>query len=146
MEPVEEYQILFNITSGREDFFTENEAEYEDMMDELTREGKLDDISQCVKKTYIWDDEIEQYVEDDVEILYDNILEETKKKTESKNKKEEDLSVEEENKLAGEIEKYLTDNQIYPADVSASDTRIMVELHWEDWKHGHLRSNRRRWK
>ena len=68
MEPVEEYQILFNITSGREDFFTENEAEYEDMMDELTREGKLDDISQCVKKTYIWDDEIEQYVEDDVEI------------------------------------------------------------------------------
>lgn len=139
MEPVEEYQILFNITSGREDFFTENEAEYEDMMDELTREGKLDDISQCVKKTYIWDDEIEQYVEDDVEILYDNILEETKKKTESKNKKEEDLSVEEENKLAGEIEKYLTDNQIYPADVSASDTRIMVELHWEDWKHGHLR-------
>lgn len=86
MEPVTEYQILFNISADRDDFFTENDWEYEDMMDELTREGKLDDISQCVKKTYIWDDEIEQYVEDDVEILYDNILDETKKKTESKEK------------------------------------------------------------
>lgn len=86
MEPVTEYQILFNISADRDDFFTENDWEYEDMMDELTKEGKLDDISQCVKKTYIWDDEIEQYVEDDVEILYDNILDETKKKTESKEK------------------------------------------------------------
>lgn len=87
MEPVEEYQILFNITSGREDFFTENEWEYEDMMDDLTKEGALEDISQCVKKTYIWDDEIEQYIEDDVEILYDNILEETRqRKTESKDR------------------------------------------------------------
>lgn len=86
MEPVTEYQILFNVSADRDDFFTENDWEYEDMMDELTREGKLDDISQCVKKTYIWDDEIEQYVEDDVEILYDNIIEETKKKTESKDK------------------------------------------------------------
>lgn len=86
MEPVEEYQILFNVSADRDDFFTENDWEYEDMMDELTKEGKLDDISQCVKKTYIWDEELEQYVEDDVEILYDNILDETKKKTESKEK------------------------------------------------------------
>ena len=54
-------------------------------------------------------------------------------------KKEEDLSVEEENKLAGEIEKYLTDNQLYPTDVFAADTRVMVEIKWGDWKHEHLR-------
>lgn len=60
-------------------------------------------------------------------------------KDKNETKKEEDLSVEEENKLAGEIEKYLTDNQLYPTDVFAADTRVMVEIKWGDWKHEHLR-------
>ena len=41
---VEEYQILFNVTADRDDFYTEDESEYEEMMDELTREGALGDI------------------------------------------------------------------------------------------------------
>ena len=31
---VEEYQILFNVTADRDDFYTEDESEYEEMMDE----------------------------------------------------------------------------------------------------------------
>ena len=35
-ELVKEYQILFNVTADRDDFYTEDESEYEEMMDELT--------------------------------------------------------------------------------------------------------------
>lgn len=84
---VEEYQILFNVTADRDDFYTEDESEYEEMMDELTREGALGDISQCVRKVYIWDEEMEDYVEDEVEILYDSIREEMERPVRNKNVK-----------------------------------------------------------
>ena len=54
-------------------------------------------------------------------------------------KVEEDLSSAEEVKLADELIEYLEANQIYPSDVFAADTRVMVEIEWGDWKHDHLR-------
>lgn len=54
-------------------------------------------------------------------------------------KKVEDLSQAEEIILADEINTYLMKNQLYPVDVFAADTRVMVEIEWGDWKHDHLR-------
>lgn len=97
-------------------------------------------------KIYIWDnfdtttrdlqDEVEEFI---FKKLKEAIVNNTLSKYKKAGKKTEDLSVEEENKLAGEIEKYLTDNQLYPTDVFAADTRVMVEIKWGDWKHEHLR-------
>ena len=54
-------------------------------------------------------------------------------------KKTEDLSPAEEIDLADDINTYLMKNQLYPVDVFAADTRVMVEIEWGDWKHDHLR-------
>ena len=139
-EDVEEYIIsfepgeLYDQYGG--EFITENDWEADDLFEDLKEEHKLDQVDQYIRKVWEWDRVNEEYYETDVEVYF-NAGDELEYYDESK--KTEDLSVEEENKLADDIEKYLTDNQLYPVDVFAADTRVMVELHWGDWKHDHLR-------
>ncbi len=76
VDKVTEYQILFEPGCGLDDFYTEDENEYEQYFQELEDNNELDKISQCVKKDYIWNDENQDYEEDWVEILFDNINEE----------------------------------------------------------------------
>ena len=76
VENVTEYQILFEPGCGLDDFYTEDENEYEQYFQELEDNNELDKISQCVRKDYVWNDENQDYEEDWVEILYDNINEE----------------------------------------------------------------------
>ena len=139
-EDVEEYIIsfepgeLYDQYGG--EFITENDWEADDLFEDLKEEHKLDQVDKYMRKVWKWDRVNEEYYETDVEIYF-NAGDELEYYDESK--KTEDLSVEEENKLADDIEKYLTDNQLYPADVFAADTRVMVEIHWGDWKHDHLR-------
>ena len=105
-----------------------NEADVEEE-NKLTETENKDDDKETAEQFDKDLDGIKETLKEIVSILKD----------EKGTKKEEDLSVEEENKLAGEIEKYLTDNQLYPTDVFAADTRVMVEIKWGDWKHEHLR-------
>ena len=72
-DKVTEWQILFSLGSGKEDFYTENELEYEEYFEELKENGELDLIDQCVRKDYIWNEETETWDEDWVEVLFDNI-------------------------------------------------------------------------
>lgn len=76
VENVTEYQILFQPGCGLDDFYTEDENEYEQYFQELEDNNELDKISQCVRKDYVWNDENQDYEEDWVEILFDNINEE----------------------------------------------------------------------
>ena len=139
-EDVEEYVISFEpgeyYDQYHGEFITEDKDEADDLFDEIKEEHKLDQVDQYIRKVWEWDRVNEEYYETDVEVYF-NAGDELEYYDESK--KTEDLSVEEENKLADDIEKYLTDNQLYPADVFAADTRVMVEIHWGDWKHDHLR-------
>ena len=77
---VTEWQILFSMTSDKDDFYTEDENEYKEYFQELKDNNELNEIEQCVKKTYIWNDEVEDWEEDWVDVLYDGVmnLEETK--------------------------------------------------------------------
>lgn len=77
---VTEWQILFTMTSGKDDFYTEDENEYNEYFQELKDNGELDTVEQCIKKDYIWNDETEDWEEDWVDVLYDGVmnLEETK--------------------------------------------------------------------
>lgn len=77
---VTEWQILFSMTSGKDDFYTEDENEYKEYFQELKDNNELNEIEQCIKKTYIWNDEVEDWEEDWVDVLYDGVmnLEETK--------------------------------------------------------------------
>ena len=72
-DTITEWQILFSIGSGKEDFYTENELEYEEYFEELRENGELDLIDQCIRKDYIWNEETETWDEDWVEVLFDNI-------------------------------------------------------------------------
>ena len=72
-DTITEWQILFSLGSGKEDFYTENELEYEEYFEELRENGELDLIDQCVRKDYIWNEETETWDEDWVEVLFDNI-------------------------------------------------------------------------
>ena len=64
---VTEYQIIYNDKSQKEDFYTENKSEYQQ---EFKQSNKTD-IMQCISKDYIWNKELEMYVEDYVKILYE---------------------------------------------------------------------------
>lgn len=77
---VTEWQILFSMTSDKDDFYTEDENEYKEYFQELKDNNELNEIEQCIKKTYIWNDEVEDWEEDWVDVLYDSVmnLEETK--------------------------------------------------------------------
>lgn len=72
-DTITEWQILFSLGSGKEDFYTENELEYEEYFEELRENGELDLIDQCIRKDYIWNEETETWDEDWVEVLFDNI-------------------------------------------------------------------------
>ena len=68
---VTEWQILFSMTSDKDDFYTEDEDEYKEYFQELKDNNELNEIEQCIKKTYIWNDEVEDWEEDWVDVLYD---------------------------------------------------------------------------
>lgn len=71
---VTEWQILFSMTSGKEDFYTEDENEYKEYFQELKDNNELDQVEQCIKKTYVWNDEVEDWEEDWVDVLYDSVM------------------------------------------------------------------------
>lgn len=71
---VTEWQILFSMTSGKEDFYTEDEDEYKEYFQELIDNNELDQVEQCIKKTYVWNDETEDWEEDWVDVLYDGVM------------------------------------------------------------------------
>lgn len=71
---VTEWQILFSMTSDKEDFYTEDENEYKEYFQELKDNGELDQVEQCIKKDYIWNDETEDWEEDWVDVLYDSVM------------------------------------------------------------------------
>ena len=68
---VTEWQILFSMTSGLEDFYTEDEAEYNEKFQDLIDDGDLQYVEQCIRKDYVWNEELEDWDEDWVEVLYD---------------------------------------------------------------------------
>lgn len=68
---VTEWQILFSMTSGLEDFYTEDEAEYNEKFQDLIDNGDLQYVEQCIRKDYVWNEELEDWDEDWVEVLYD---------------------------------------------------------------------------
>ena len=68
---VTEWQILFSMTSGLEDFYTEDEAEYNEKFQDLIDNGNLQYVEQCIRKDYVWNEELEDWDEDWVEVLYD---------------------------------------------------------------------------
>lgn len=68
---VTEWQIMFTMTSGLEDFYTEDEAEYNEKFQDLIDNGDLQYVEQCIRKDYVWNEELEDWDEDCVEILYD---------------------------------------------------------------------------
>ena len=71
---VTEWQILFTMTSGKDDFYTEDEDEYNEYFQELKDNGELNTVEQCIKKDYIWNDETEDWEEDWVDVLYDSSM------------------------------------------------------------------------
>ena len=71
---ITEWQILFSMTSDKEDFYTEDENEYKEYFQELKDNGELDQVEQCIKKDYIWNDETEDWEEDWVDVLYDSVM------------------------------------------------------------------------
>lgn len=71
---VTEWQILFSMTSDKEDFYTEDENEYKEYFQELKDNNELDQVEQCIKKTYVWNDETEDWEEDWVDVLYDSVM------------------------------------------------------------------------
>ena len=71
---VTEWQILFSMTSDKEDFYTEDENEYKEYFQELKDNNELDQVEQCIKKTYVWNDETEDWEEDWVDVLYDGVM------------------------------------------------------------------------
>ena len=68
---VTEWQILFSMTSGIEDFYTEDEAEYNEKFQDLIDNGDLQYVEQCIRKDYVWNEELDDWDEDWVEVLYD---------------------------------------------------------------------------
>lgn len=68
---VTEWQIMFTMTSGLEDFYTEDEDEYNEKFQDLIDDGDLQYVEQCVRKDYVWNEELEDWDEDYVEVLYD---------------------------------------------------------------------------
>lgn len=68
---VTEWQIMFTMTSGLEDFYTEDEAEYNEKFQDLIDDGDLQYVEQCIRKDYVWNEETETWDEDWVEVLYD---------------------------------------------------------------------------
>lgn len=143
-------QIKINYDENKDN---EEDDVFAGTVDSYANENLDDELGQLIfinkpdyLKIYMWDnfdtttkelqDEVEEFI---FKKLKEAIVNNTLSKYKKAGKKTEDLSVEEENKLAGEIEKYLTDNQLYPTDVFAADTRVMVEIKWGDWKHEHLR-------
>ena len=68
---ITEWQIMFTMTSGLEDFYTEDEAEYNEKFQDLIDDGDLQYVEQCIRKDYVWNEELEDWEEDWVEILYD---------------------------------------------------------------------------
>ena len=77
---VTEWQILFSMTSGKDDFYTEDEDEYKEYFQELKDNNELDQVEQCIKKTYVWNDETEDWEEDWVDVLYDSVMDLEKSK------------------------------------------------------------------
>lgn len=71
---VTEWQILFTMTSGKDDFYTEDEDEYNEYFQELKDNGELNTVEQCIKKDYIWNDETEDWEEDWVDVLYNSSM------------------------------------------------------------------------
>ena len=68
---VTEWQIMFTMTSGLEDFYTEDEDEYNEKFQDLIDDGDLQYVEQCIRKDYVWNEELEDWDEDYVEVLYD---------------------------------------------------------------------------
>lgn len=67
---ITEWTIIFK---DNEEFFTENEFEYNEKIQELKENNKIDTIYQAYMKDYEWNELIEDYQEINVEILIDNI-------------------------------------------------------------------------
>lgn len=68
---ITEWQIMFTMTSGLEDFYTEDEDEYNEKFQDLIDDGDLQYVEQCIRKDYVWNEELEDWDEDYVEVLYD---------------------------------------------------------------------------
>ena len=52
------------------DFFTEDKNEADEKFENLKLLDRLYEIEQYYKKVWVWDEEREDYVEDDVEVYY----------------------------------------------------------------------------
>lgn len=52
------------------DFITEDKNEADEKFENLKLLDRLDEIEQYYKKVWVWDEEREDYVEDDVEVYY----------------------------------------------------------------------------
>ena len=109
---VTEWAIIFkdDIDDYDGEFYTENEQEYLDLMQELEDNNKLHTIYQAYKKDYIWNSEIDNWEEDNVDVLYDNVND-TTPLTESNNinDKAEDIK--------RNFEKYKIDNNFKEKDI-----------------------------
>lgn len=67
MEDVIEYVITME---DGNDFITENKDEADEKFEQLKELDRLNEVGQYYRKTWVYDEESEDYVEDDVEIYY----------------------------------------------------------------------------
>lgn len=67
MEDVIEYVIAME---DGNDFITENKDEADERFEQLKELDRLDEITQYYMKTYVYDEELEDYIEDYVEVYY----------------------------------------------------------------------------
>lgn len=67
MEDVIEYVIAME---DGNDFITENKDEADERFEQLKELDRLDEVTQYYMKTYIYDEELEDYIEDYVEVYY----------------------------------------------------------------------------
>lgn len=67
MEDVIEYVIAME---DGNDFITENKDEADERFEQLKELDRLDEVTQYYMKTYVYNEELEDYIEDYVEVYY----------------------------------------------------------------------------
>ena len=67
MEDVIEYVIAME---DGNDFITGNKDEADERFEQLKELDRLDEVTQYYRKTYVYDEELEDYIEDYVEVYY----------------------------------------------------------------------------
>ena len=67
MEDVIEYVIAME---DGNDFITENKDEADERFEQLKELVRINEITQYYMKTYVYDEELEDYIEDYVEVYY----------------------------------------------------------------------------